>query len=139
VVISAGEILDPLNDLIEQFSWLTLLAATSRRADHARRNVRDDAVNTVLSVVVLLGIAALWWPRERSGLTVSPATAHRDTAVHALRHRRCDAQPAFVNEHFPTQREEAAVDFLSQTRTKIESTTEERMMRARRPIRCWNA
>ena len=29
VVISAGEILDPLNDLVEQFSWLTLLAATS--------------------------------------------------------------------------------------------------------------
>ena len=30
----------------------------------------------------------------------------------------------FVNEHFLTQREEAAVDYLSQTRAKIEATTD---------------
>ena len=29
-----------------------------------------------------------------------------------------------MNEHFLTQREESAVDFLSQTQTRIESTTE---------------
>ena len=29
VVLTAGEILDPLNDLVERFSWIVLLAASS--------------------------------------------------------------------------------------------------------------
>ncbi len=56
VVISAGEILDPLNDLVEQFSWLTLLAATSLGVQIMLGEMfATTAVNVALSVVVVLG------------------------------------------------------------------------------------
>lgn len=126
VVISAGEILDPLNDLVEQFSWLTLLAATSLGVQIMLGEMfATTAVNAVLSVVVLLAIAALWWPRERLGASRS-AVLRLTATLLFVRFAIVVATlgTAFVNEHFLTQREEAAVDFLSQTRTKIESTTD---------------
>ncbi len=126
VVISAGEILDPLNDLIEQFSWLTLLAATSLGVQIMLGEMfATTAVNAVLSVVIVLGIIALWWrtdqhPAARSAVLRLAATLlfMRFAIVLAT------LGTGLVNEHFLTQREEAAVDYLSQTRAKIESTTD---------------
>ncbi len=130
VVISAGEILDPLNDLVEQFSWLTLLAATSLGVQIMLGEMfATTMVNIVLSAVVITAVAVLWWPKRSgaAGGTASRSAVLRLTAT--LLFVRFAIVVAtlgtgFVNEHFLTQREEAAVDFLSQTRTKIESTTE---------------
>jgi len=126
VVISAGEILDPLNDLVEQFSWLTLLAATSLGVQIMLGDMfATTAVNVALSVVVVLAVAALWWPNQR-GAAARSAVLRLAATVLFARFAIVVATlgTGYVNEHFLTQREEAAVDFLSQTRTKIESTTD---------------
>jgi len=126
VVISAGEILDPLNDLVEQFSWLTLLAATSLGVQIMLGDMfATTAVNVVLSVVAVLSITALWWPNQR-GAAARSAVLRLAATVLFARFAIVVATlgTGYVNEHFLTQREEAAVDFLSQTRTKIESTTD---------------
>lgn len=54
VTLAAGEVLDPLNDLVERFSWLILLAATSLGLQQ-----------------ILLGISQ-WWPLT-AGLLVALA------------------------------------------------------------------
>lgn len=126
VVISAGEILDPLNDLVEQFSWLTLLAATSLGVQIMLGEMfATTAVNVALSVVVMLGLVALWWPRARSAVWRT-AVLRLTATLLFVRFAIVVATlgTAFVNEHFLTQREEASMDFLSQTRTRIESNTE---------------
>lgn len=126
VVISAGEILDPLNDLIEQFSWLILLAATSLGVQIMLGEMfATTAVNVALSVVVVLGLAALWWPRSQSTPWRSAVLRLAATVVF-VRFAIVVATlgTGFVSEHFLMQREEASMDFLSQTRTRIESNTD---------------
>ncbi len=124
VVISAGQILDPLNDLVEQFSWLTLLAATSLGIQIMLGEMfATHAVNIALSAVMALGIVALWWRRDTAWrapvlrLTAGLVFARFAVVVMTL-------GTGFVNEHFLTQREQASVEILSQTRAKIESPTE---------------
>ncbi len=126
VVISAGEILDPLNDLVEQFSWLTLLAATSLGVQIMLGEMfATTAVNVALSVVVVLGLVALWWPRSQSAAWRSTVLRLAATLLF-VRFAIVVATlgTGFVNEHFLMQREEASMDFLSQTRTRIESNTD---------------
>ncbi len=124
VVISAGQILDPLNDLIEQFSWLTLLAATSLGIQIMLGEMfATDAVNIVLSAAIVLGIVALWWRRDGAWravvLRLAAVLVFARFAVVVM-----TLGTAFVNEHFLTQREQASVEILSQTSTKIESSDE---------------
>ena len=126
VVISAGQILDPLNDLVEQFSWLTLLAATSLGIQIMLGEMfATQAVNVALSIAILSSLVALWWrPEGRDGwrqallrLTATLIFARFAIVLMTL-------GTGFVNEHFLTQREEASVEILSQTRAKIESTSD---------------
>jgi hypothetical protein len=126
VVISAGEILDPLNDLVEQFSWLTLLAATSLGVQIMLAEMfATTAVNAVLSAVVVLSVAALWWRSDRHA-AIRSAVLRLAAGLLFVRFAIVLATlgTGLVNEHFLTQREEAAVGYLSQTRQKIEATTD---------------
>lgn len=126
VVISAGEILDPLNDLVEQFSWLTLLAATSLGIQIMLGEMfATQLVNAALSVAIVCGIVALWWradPRHALRGAVLRLTATLVFARFAIVLMTLGI--GFVNEHFLTQREEASVAFLSQTRAKLESRSD---------------
>lgn len=126
VVISAGEILDPLNDLVEQFSWLTLLAATSLGVQIMLGEMfATTAINIILSVVIVLGIVALWWRTDRHQ-AVRSAVLRLAATLLFVRFAIVLATlgTGLVNEHFLTEREEAAVDYLSQTRAKIEANTD---------------
>jgi hypothetical protein len=123
VVISAGEILDPLNDLVEQFSWLALLAATSLGIQIMLGEMFATLpVNGVLSVAIVLSIVALWWPSDRRN-TLRAAVLRLTATFIFLRFAVVLASigTGFVNEYFLAQREAASVDFLSQTRTQLES------------------
>lgn len=123
VVVSAGEILDPLNDLVEQFSWLTLAAATSLGIQIMLGEMfATQAVNIALSIAIAASIVALWWQGNRHAalrLAILRLTATfifiRFAVVLAT------LGTALVNEHFLTQREQAAVGFLSQTQADMES------------------
>lgn len=62
VTISAGEILDPLNDLIERFSWLVLVACASLGTQLMLTQIFGSvACNLLLTGVAATGlIAGLW-------------------------------------------------------------------------------
>lgn len=120
VVLSAGEILDPLNDLVEQFSWLTLLAATSLGLQIMLGEMfATVAVNAALSVAVAITIVTLWWWPRRS-----PALLRLTATFVFLRFAIAAATLAtgYVNEHFLTAREDASVAVLTQTSTTIKAT-----------------
>jgi hypothetical protein len=64
VTISAGQILDPLNDLVERFSWLALAASASLGTQMLLTQVfAEPAVNVALTAAVAAYLAVLWWPR----------------------------------------------------------------------------
>lgn len=68
VTIAAGEILDPLNDLVERFSWLALVASASLGTQLLLTEIfSEPAVNVVLTVIAGLYLIVLWWPRPLPG------------------------------------------------------------------------
>jgi len=126
VVISAGQILDPLNDLVEQFSWLTLLAATSLGVQILLGEMlATRAVNVALSLAIVASVGALWWRPDRH--TELRRGVLRLTATFVfLRFAIALATlgTGLVNQHFLTVREQSAFESLSQTRVKLESSTD---------------
>ena len=64
VTIGAGQILDPLNDLIERFSWLVLGASASLGLQLLATEMFAHPVVTVLVLATIgLMLCALWVPR----------------------------------------------------------------------------
>lgn len=123
VVLSAGQILDPLNDLVEQFSWLTLLAATSLGVQLMLGELfATAAVNVALSIAIGVSIVLLWWQPARFPLA-RPALLRLTATFVFLRFAVAIATlgTAFVSQHFLTPREDVSMAFLAQTSENIES------------------
>lgn len=72
VTLSIGEVLDPLNDLIERFSWVMLAASVSLGIQKLLLSLGGLAFIqfTLLSVFALIG-AAIWYRPLQRALTVS--------------------------------------------------------------------
>ena len=69
VNFTPGQILDPINDLVERFSWVMLLAATSLGVQKLLLGMFSvTGFNLVLGAVVLTGVIALWSERFREAL-----------------------------------------------------------------------
>jgi len=66
VVLTPGEVFDPINDLIERFSWIMLASSTSLGAQKVLVEVGQAALLQVLLVAALGVLAWLLW-RERTG------------------------------------------------------------------------
>ncbi len=63
VTITAGEILDPLNDLVERFSWLALVASASLGTQLLLTDIATEpALNTGVTVLAVVFLVLLWWP-----------------------------------------------------------------------------
>jgi len=64
VVFTPGQILDPVNDLVERFSWVMLVCSSSLGLQGLLLKIFSSPVFTIL-LVVLLGLVLLlrWWPR----------------------------------------------------------------------------
>lgn len=63
LTVSAGELLDPVNDLVEQFSWVMLVSTTSLGIQSVLLRVTRWPVLTFLfALVALARLAALWKP-----------------------------------------------------------------------------
>ncbi len=66
VILSAGEVLDPLNDLVERFSWLVLMAAASLGIQITLTGIfSNPAVNLIFSIAVGLCLACVWLCRSQ--------------------------------------------------------------------------
>ncbi len=63
VTITAGQILDPLNDLVERFSWLALAASASLGTQMLLAELfAERAVTIAFTCAALLYLLALWRP-----------------------------------------------------------------------------
>jgi len=63
VTITAGQILDPLNDLVERFSWLSLVASASLGTQLLLTEIATEpAVNVAVSTLAAGFLLLLWWP-----------------------------------------------------------------------------
>ncbi len=65
ITISAGEILDPLNDLVERFSWLALVASASLGTQMLLTEIAaEPAVSLVATAAAAVFLLLLWWPGQ---------------------------------------------------------------------------
>ncbi len=63
VTITIGEILDPLNDLVERFSWLALVASASLGTQMLLTEIATEpAISIGVTILAALFLALLWWP-----------------------------------------------------------------------------
>jgi hypothetical protein len=61
-----GQILDPINDLIERFSWVMLASSTSLGLQKMLLAIfSSPAFTAVIMLVLLAAVSALWYPRQR--------------------------------------------------------------------------
>ncbi len=68
VTFTAGEILDPLNDLVERFSWLALVASASLGTQILMTELLANVwISGLLSVTIAAYLFALWWPKGFAG------------------------------------------------------------------------
>lgn len=64
VVLAPGQILDPINDLVERFSWIMLASATSLGIQQVLLKVMAwPGLTLLLAVLLAAMLAMLWWPR----------------------------------------------------------------------------
>jgi hypothetical protein len=65
--LTPGEILDPVNDLIERFSWVMLMSSTSLGIQKIFLNISSALWSSILvTAIVLLALFVLWWPDKLS-------------------------------------------------------------------------
>lgn len=63
VVLAPGQILDPVNDLVERFSWVMLASATSLGVQQVLLKIMAwPGLTLVLAALVAVLLAVLWWP-----------------------------------------------------------------------------
>lgn len=64
VVLAPGQILDPINDLVERFSWIMLASATSLGIQQVLLRVMAwPGLSVLLAVLLTATVISLWWPR----------------------------------------------------------------------------
>ncbi len=70
VTLTPGQILDPINDLIERFSWVVLVAGTSLGVQRVLIDVSAAPVLSAALGAALLAAAAALWIRPGAGAPV---------------------------------------------------------------------
>ncbi len=127
VTLTVGQVLDPLNDLVERFSWVMLLCAVSLGAQIVVQEVAMSGwSNTVLSVAALLAIAAFAIAHRWRSPSVQAGEKFLFGAVVLLLFLRFIVAGAAVVSHaigeqFLSERRDAAVEYLATTQTQLEA------------------
>ncbi|UCG71594.1 MAG: hypothetical protein JSV45_10015 [Chromatiales bacterium] len=127
VIFSLGQILDPINDLVERFSTVMLVATSSLGLQNVLLDITGWwGTSALLLVAGALLLVALWWPGGDSGKTTGVAMRGLLIAVF-LRF----AVPLLiigsnlVFDNFLAAEQSAAVAALEATSAEIESANEE--------------
>ncbi len=122
VTLSAGEILDPLNDLVERFSWLTLMAATSLGVQSLMTEIFGHQSANLLLTLLLVVLAVLVWIRNRPKLRSRGLRLAIVLIIVRFSFALVALLSSLFSETFLLQKEQQSMDYLSQTETMIEST-----------------
>lgn len=124
VTMTVGEILDPLNDLVEQFSWLALLASVSLGTQMLLAEVVVNPwMNGLVSVAAGVYLLALWWP---GAATLRPTLLRALTLVVFARFlfALVTLATAAVDQAVLADRQQAALDRIETTQSHIEVLAE---------------
>ncbi len=69
VNFTPGQVLDPINDLVERFSWVMLASATALGIQKLMLEIFSaHAFTVLLAIAVVLAVGAYWVPRAPPGL-----------------------------------------------------------------------
>jgi hypothetical protein len=64
VNFTPGQILDPINDIIEQFSWVMLASTASLGIQKIFLTMSSSWISsTILGLLLIIALTTLWWPR----------------------------------------------------------------------------
>ena len=70
-----GQILDPINDLIERFSWVVLASGTSLGIQRLLLEITSSTgITWLLSILLLIMLVSLWLPESIKNRYASPIT-----------------------------------------------------------------
>ena len=124
VVLTAGEILDPLNDLVERFSWVVLLAASSLAMQLLIGEILTTTLLNIITTVAATASVVLYWAP-----TLFPTAARRfvfraTALLLTLRFAVVAAGFAmsFIGSQYLDDREQDAIGYLSATQAAIETS-----------------
>jgi len=96
VTLAVGEVLDPVNDLVERFSWVMLLSLTALGVQKVLLEVGPWlSVEVILAGSLALLMCGLWWPRR---WPYDPAWLGRRLLMLALLVRFCVPLAAYLNQ-----------------------------------------
>jgi hypothetical protein len=121
ITLTVGEILDPLNDLIERFSWLAMAASASLGTQALLTELLANPwMSWVLSVAAGVYALSLWWPRSFPGRVtllrccMIAVFARFLVAVITL-------SSAWVDEGLLADRQQAAMNRMNEATENIEA------------------
>jgi len=96
VTLAVGEVLDPVNDLVERFSWVMLVSLTALGIQKVLLEVGPWlSIELLLAAALTLLLCGMWW---RSGWRYDPSWLGRRLLVLALLVRFCVPFAAFLNQ-----------------------------------------
>jgi hypothetical protein len=70
VILTPGQILDPVNDLVERFSWIMLVCSTSLGIQAILLNIFSSSLFSITVSVTLFFIALLIWKHRLTSIKV---------------------------------------------------------------------
>lgn len=120
VTITVGEALDPLNDLIERFSWVVLVAAASLGAQALVIDMSGTvAFNVITSIAALVLIAKVWMQR----IALWPGLTRTAALILFLRFAVAGVAivGGWIDSHYLAARQQQALESLERVGRNVES------------------
>lgn len=82
LVLAPGQILDPINDLIERFSWVVLASGTSLGIQRLLLEmVQSVWISSVISLLIVLFLLLYWWPFTRNAIKYESSSVAQDARL----------------------------------------------------------
>jgi hypothetical protein len=124
VTLTVGEVLDPLNDLVENFAWLALLASVSLGTQMLLAEAVGNAwMNGLLTVAAGAYLAALWWPGA-SSIRITLMRTLTLVVFARFLFALITLATAWVDNAVLAERQEAAMSRIEVTQAHIEELQE---------------
>jgi len=125
-----GQILDPINDLIERFSWVVLASGTSLGIQRLLLEITSSAsVTWLLSILLIAALISLWLPKAVSDEYKTSISLVGKAVLVILFLRFSIPVVAIVNEaiylNFSEQRYELAQQSLNSSALTLQSINED--------------
>jgi len=123
IVLTAGEILDPLNDLVEKFSWVVLLAALSLAMQLLIGEILTTNLLNIVTTAAAAASVLLCWKPSIIPVAARAFVFRATTLLLTLRFAVVAAgfSMSLIGSQYLDDREHDAIDYLSATQAAIEA------------------